>query len=120
MCAVSSQPGVFSSAYVCPWPVSAAPNAASARRIAAIARFCLSIAMRQARLASVHASSDAASSRPMEKGPSERIMYTMASVCATIAPSATAQARLPQRRLADTPKHHPSTGGIERETRKRR
>jgi len=50
----------------------------------------------------------------MEKGPSERIMYTMASECAAIAPSVTASER-PQRRLVDTPKHHPSSGGIERE-----
>ena len=89
---MSSHPGAVSSAYVCRVPVAVAPMAALKSRIAASTRFCLSKAMRHASTLKVQASSDTASSRPMEKGPTERIMCTMASLCAKIAASVITQA----------------------------
>ncbi len=66
MCAVSSQPGAVSSAKVWPMPVIEAPNAASASKIAPMARLRGSAEMKQATTASVQASIEIASSRPME------------------------------------------------------
>ena len=55
-------------------------------------RFWRSMEIKQASTANVQASSDKASSNPIETGPSMRIMRTMASVWAKTAASTSAQA----------------------------
>ena len=73
-------------------PVTAAPNAALPSRIAARARFCRSMAMKQASTPRVQARIETASSRPIENGTTERIVCTMAPLCAMMALSVIAQA----------------------------
>ena len=96
---------------------AAAPTAAAASKMAPRTRFCWSMEIKQASTASVQASSDIASSRPMEKGPLMRMMlHDGVAVRRRWRRRIRAHAMGSKPRIAHAAQHHPGAGGIEQRT----